>query len=136
MEVRKDGMLAKTLSTYDQFGYFYNEEVIPFGAGVMRGTDKETQCKLMTTGGLFLGVAAYRGVNITAAREYPIKSTVEVITKGHVWVKAASTVVAGDKAACGENGKFAKTGTSNYDDIDGVFETSANANEYAILWLK
>lgn len=136
MEVRKDGMLAKTLSTYDQFGYFYNEEVIPFGAGVMRGTDKETQCKLMTTGGLFLGVAAYRGVNVTAAREYPIKSTVEVITKGHVWVKAASTVVAGDKAACGENGKFAKTGTSNYDDIDGVFETSANANEYAILWLK
>lgn len=136
MDVRKEGILAKTLSTYDQFGYFYNEEVIPFGAGVMRGTDKETQCKLMTTGGLFLGVAAYRGVNVTAAREYPIKSTVEVITKGHVWVKAASTVVAGDKAACGENGKFAKTGTSNYDDIDGVFETSANANEYAILWLK
>lgn len=136
MEVRKDGMLAKTLSTYDQFGYFYNEEVIPFGAGVMRGTDKETQCKLMTTGGLFLGVAAYRGVNVTAAREYPIKSTVEVITKGHVWVKAASTVVAGDKAACGENGKFAKTGTTNYDDIDGVFETSANSGEYAILWLK
>lgn len=136
MNVRKDGMLAKILSTYDQFGYFYNEEVIPFGAGVMRGTDKETQCKLMTTGGSFLGVAAYRGVNVTAAREYPIKSTVEVITKGHVWVKAASTVVAGDKAACGENGKFAKTGTSNYDDIDGVFETSANSGEYAILWLK
>jgi len=136
MEVRKDGMLAKTLSTYDQFGYFYNEEVIPFGAGVMRGTDKETQCKLMVTGGSFLGIAAYRGVNVTDAREYPIKSTVEVITKGHVWVKAASTVVAGDKAACGENGKFAKTGTSNYDDIDGVFETSANSGEYAILWLK
>ena len=90
----------------------------------------------MTTGGSFLGVAGYRGVNVTDAREYPIKSTVEVITKGHVWVKAASTVAAGDKAACGENGKFAKTGTLNYDDIDGVFETSANSGEYAILWLK
>lgn len=136
MEVRKDGMLAKTLSTYDQFGYFYNEEVIPFGAGVMRGTDPENQCKLMVTGGSFLGVAAYRGVNVTDKREYPVISTVEVITKGHVWVKVKESVTAGDKAACGVGGTWGKSGTASYDDVNGEYETSANANEYAILWLK
>lgn len=136
MDVRKEGILAKTLSTYDQFGYFYNEETIPFGSGVMRGTDPENQCKLMVTGGSFLGVAAYRGVNVTDKREYPVISTVEVITKGHVWVKVKESVTAGDKAACGVGGAWGKSGTASYDNINGEYETSANANEYAILWLK
>ena len=136
MDVRKEGILAKTLSTYDQFGYFYNEETIPFGSGVMRGTDPENQCKLMVTGGSFLGVAAYRGVNVTDKREYPVISTVEVITKGHVWVKVKESVTAGDKAACGVGGTWGKSGTASYDDVNGEYETSEKPNEYAILWLK
>lgn len=136
MTIRKEGQFVKALSTYNEFGYFYSEEVIPFGAGVMRGTAPEDQCKLMTTGGKFIGIAGARNTNIQDNKEYPAKNTVEVIKKGYVWVKVAGVVVAGDKAACGEKGKWNKSGTLNYDDVNGVFETSANANEYAILHLK
>ena len=136
MAIRKEGQFAKALSTYNEFGYAYSEEVIPFGAGVMRGTDGSSQCKLMETGGKFLGIVAARNTNIQDKKEYPVKSTIEIIKKGYVWVKVADAVVAGDKAACGEKGKWKKSGTESYDDVNGVFETSANADEYAILHLK
>ena len=102
----------------------------------MRGTDGSSQCKLMETGGKFLGIVAARNTNIQDKKEYPVKSTIEIIKKGYVWVKVADAVVAGDKAACGEKGKWKKSGTESYDDVNGVFETSANADEYAILHLK
>lgn len=136
MAIRKQGQFAKALSTYNEFGYFYNEEIIPFGAGVMRGTDPASQCKLMTTGGKFIGIAGARNTNIQDKKEYPIKSTVEVIKKGYVWVIVEGAVVAGDKAACGASGKWNKSGTETYDDVNGIFETSANKGEYAILHLK
>lgn len=136
MEIRKEGKMARILSTYDEYGYFYSEVEVPFGAGVMRGTDPVDQCKLMTTGGKFIGVAAAKNLNINEDKKYATKSTVEVIKKGYVWVKVASAVVAGDKAACGANGKWAKTGTDSYDDVNGVFETSAEENGYAILHLR
>lgn len=136
MEIRKEGRMARILSTYDEYGYFYSEEAIPFGAGVMRGTDPADQCKTMLTGGKFIGVAAAKNLNINDKKEYTAQSTVEVIKKGYVWVQVADAVVAGDKAACGLNGKWAKTGTLSYDDVNGVFETSAEAKGYAILHLK
>ncbi|MGL5686026.1 MAG: structural cement protein Gp24 [Vagococcus fluvialis] len=135
-DIRKAGMLAYGLSTWNKYDYKYSEEAIVFGAGVMRGTDKENQCKNMLTAGQFLGVAAFKNVEISAARQYEAQETVEVITSGKVWVQVAAAVTAGDRAACGLTGKFAKTGTSSYDDIDGVFETSAQANGYAVLNLK
>lgn len=135
-DINKAGMFAMGLSTYDEYKYSYNEEVIPFGAGVMRGTDPVNQCKLMLTGGKFLGVAAFRNVALGDNYEYPVQNTVEIIQHGKVWVKVAAAVTAGDVAACGLSGKFAKTGTASYDNINGVFETSASANEYAILNLK
>lgn len=136
--VAKLGMKARTLSTFDEYGYFYSEETIGFGNGVMRGTDKEKQCKNMVTGGQFLGVAADRATEFAGAKEYPASNTVEVIRKGYVWVKVdGSAVVAGDKAACGASGKFAKAGTATYDEVVGAtFETSAAKNGLAILRLK
>ena len=136
-EIRKEGMIAKGLSTYNEYGNFYSEAIIPFGTGVMRGTDPADQCKLMVTTGEFLGVALYRNVNVTDDRQCPNESTVEVLTKGHVWVKVeGSTVAAGDVAACGASGKFAKKDTATYDEINGVFETAAAKDGYAILHLK
>lgn len=135
-DMKKGGMIAAAVSTHNEYGYFYNEEVVPFGAGVMRGTDSQDQCKLMLTTGKFVGVALYRNVNLGEKREYPLNSTVEVLKKGQVWVKVAEAVLAGDVAGCGLSGKFGKNGTTGYDEINGIYQTSANKDEYAILELK
>lgn len=136
MAIRKDGMLAKALSTYNQFDYKYSEEVIPFGAAVMRGTDKENQCKKYAAEGAFLGIAAYRNVNMEDKREYPAQATVEVITKGYVWVKVAESVVAGDKAGYkSADNTWGKEVGGSYEATGAIFETSANSGEYAIIKL-
>lgn len=134
--VNKAGVLAYVGSQYTEYDYKYSEEEIAFGAGVMRGTNKETQCKLMTTGGQFLGIAKAYQKNVYDKEQYDNQTTVEIITKGKVWVKVEEAVVAGDKAACGDSGKFKKTSGSSYDEINGVFETSADSGKYAILNLK
>lgn len=134
--VKKGGNLAYVGNEHTEYKYSYSEVEVPFGAGVMRGTNKETQCKLMTTGGKFLGVAKAYQKNVYDTESYPVQTSVEIITRGKVWVQVTTAVVAGDVAACGAGGKFAVSGTSTYDDINGVFETSSEANGYAILNLK
>lgn len=136
--VNKAGVLAYVGSQHTEYTYMWSEEPtgIPFGAGVMRGTNKETQCKLMTTGGQFLGIAKAYQRNVYDKEQYDNQTTVEIITKGKVWVKVEEPVVAGDKAACGDSGKFKKTSGSGYDEINGVFETSADSGKYVILNLK
>lgn len=134
-EIAKAGAIAK-VGVLTEYEHMYSEEVIPFGAGVMRGTDPDTQCKLMTTGGKFVGVAVEMGVELGAKREYPNPATVNIITTGQVYVQVTAAVQAGDVAACGEGGKWAKTGTGSRDDVNGVFMTSAEPNGYAILKLK
>lgn len=135
-EIAKAGEIAKAVGVLTEFENMYSEEVIPFGAGVMRGTDPETQCKLMMTGGKFVGVAVARSVELDEEKSYPNPSTVTIVTTGQVWVQVKEAVTAGDIAACGTSGKWAKTGTSSHDDVNGVFMTSAEANGYAILKLK
>ena len=136
MAIRKDGMLARALSTYDQFDYKYSEEAIPFGDAVMRGTNKENQCKKYTAGGAFLGIAAFRNVNMEDKREYPAQATVEVITKGYVWVKVGETVTAGDKAGYKVADRtWGKEAGGSYEATGAIFETSANSGEYAIIKL-
>lgn len=136
MTVKKGGQVAAVLNTHTEYAYKDAEEIIKFGTGVMRGTNKETQCKKYAqSGGPFLGVAAAKTVNTGDNLQYKVGDSVEIITRGVVWVEIASAVTAGDKAAVGADGKFAKTGTGSYDDIDGVFENSASSG-YAILKLK
>lgn len=136
MDVRLAGHIAKVGYQNEEYKYPYSEEVIPFGAGIMRGTDKETQCKLMVTGGQFLGVAIFEQKNVYDEPQYVAKKSVKTLTHGNVWVQVNGNVTAGDAAACGNGGKFAKSGTGTYDDIPGVFETSATNGNYAILKLK
>lgn len=136
MNVRLAGHIAKVGFQNEEYKYPCSEEIIPFGAGIMRGTDKENQCKLMTTGGQFLGVALFEQKNVYDKHEYADKKSIKTLTHGNVWVQVSSDVTAGDIAACGNGGKFAKTGTESYDNIDGVFETSATNGNYAILKLK
>ncbi|WP_297489385.1 hypothetical protein [uncultured Cetobacterium sp.] len=135
MKVRMAGHIARTGVT-KEFKYSYSEEIIPFGAGVMRGTNKETQCKLMNTGGQFLGVALFKQTNSYDEQQWGNQTTPVILTRGFVYVQVSSPVVAGDKAACGEGGKFAKSTTASYDDIEGVFETSSETDGYAILRLR
>ena len=135
-EIAKAGEIARAVGVLTEFENMYSEEVIPFGAGVMRGTDPDTQCKLMTTGGKFVGVAVARGVELGEKREYPNPATITIVTTGQVYVQVTAAVQAGDVAACGEGGKWAKTGTGSRDDVNGVFMTSAESNGYAILKLK
>lgn len=132
----KAGQIAEAISTHEEYKYAYSEEIIPFGSGVMRGTDPVDQCKLMVTGGKFIGLALHRNVNLTDDLQYPEKSTVELLQHGIVWVRVNEAVVAGDKAACGEGGKWGKSGTANYDDVNGIYETSAAKDGYAKLRLK
>lgn len=135
-EIAKAGEIAKVVGVLNEFENMYAEEKIPFGAGVMRGTDPESQCKLMATGGKFVGVAIARGVELGEEKSYPNPSTVTILTTGQVWVQVKDAVTAGDVAACGDGGKWAKTSTESHDDVAGVFMTSAQANGYAILKLR
>ena len=136
MKVRMAGHIAAVGQTHNEYKYSYSEEAIPFGAGVMRGTNKESQCKLMTTGGDFLGIALFTQKNSYDPQEYGDKSTVEILTRGQVYVQVEGNVTAGDKAGCGNSGKFNKSGVAGYDDINAVYETTAVAGDYAILKLK
>lgn len=136
MNVRLAGHIAKVGFQNEEYKYPCSEEIIPFGAGIMRGTDKENQCKLMTTGGQFLGVALFEQKNVYDKHEYAAKKSIKTLTHGNVWVQVEEAVTAGDKAYCGAGGKFKKTNGSGYDEINGIFETSAEANQYAILKLK
>lgn len=136
MEVRLAGHIAKVGATHKEFDYKETEEIVPYGAGVMRGTNKESQCKLMTTGGKFLGVALFKQRNSNDPQEWENGGIIEILTRGYVYVKVATPVVAGDIAACGNGGKFAVTGTASYDEINGEFETSAEKDGYAVLRLR
>lgn len=136
MNVRKAGQISRLGAVHNENTYPYSEEAIPFGAGVMRGTNKETQCKLMQDNGVFIGVTIFRQRNSYDDQQWGDKSTVDVLTRGYIHVEVSEPVVAGDKAACGVGGKFAKSGTASYTDIEGIFETSAEANGYAELRLR
>lgn len=136
MKTRMAGHIAAVGHTNNEYKYLWSEEKIPFGAGIMRGTNPETQCKLMTTGGSFIGVALFYQKNNNDAQDYGAKTTVETLQRGQVWVEVTTDILAGDKVGCGNNGKFAKAGTAGYDNIEAIFETSATAGNYAILKLR
>lgn len=135
MEFRKAGKKAIVGRVMDEYEQKYSEETVPYGAGVMRGTDPADQCKLMTAGGKFIGVAMFRNKAFQDKFEYSKEQTIEVMIRGYVFVTVAENVVAGDKASCGAGGKFGKVGTAGYDTINGEYETSAAAGEFAILRL-
>lgn len=136
MKVRMAGHISRVGYTHNEFAYSYTEEVVPFGAALMRGTNKETQCKLFNAGGKFLGVVLAKQLNSADKQEFKEKSSIEILTRGYVFVQVATPVVAGDKAAVGVNGTFSISGTASYDDVDGEFLTSSEANGYAELKLK
>lgn len=136
MNVRLAGHIAKVGATHKEYDYKETEEIAPYGAGMMRGTNAESQCKKMNTGGKFLGIALFKQRNSYDKQQWEKGAIIEILTRGYVYIQVATAVVAGDKAACGEGGKFAKSTTASYDDIEGVFETSSEANGYAVLRLR
>ncbi len=79
---------------------FVAEEAIEFGRPLMRGTNKETQCKNFVAGAgvRFLGISARSPIEITGA--YPVKNMVSVFDYGAIWVPLITslTIVAGQFA--------------------------------------
>lgn len=140
--VNKAGVLAYVGSQHAEYAYMWAEEPtgIPFGAALMRGTDKEKQCKLFKgPSEKFVGIAHACQKNVYDKEQYDNKTTVEIITKGKVWVKVAENVNAGDDVYVGGNtaGVFRKTDEGSQSlKINAVYETSANTGQYAIVNLK
>jgi len=88
------------------WGHLAAEEPLDFGRAVQYGTDSETQCKLFTTGGKFIGISVYDATkgyetrdgsgNPSEVRRYLQYDNVVILRKGTVPVIAAETVEAGD----------------------------------------
>lgn len=141
--VNKAGVLAYVGSQHTEYAYMWAEEPqgIPFGAALMRGTDKEKQCKLATgQDAKFIGIAKAYQKNVYDKEQYENQTTVEIITKGKVWVKVSENVEAGDPVFVGGSsgaGIFRKSDEGSQSlQINAVYETKATNGQYAILNLK
>ncbi len=109
---------------------FSAEEVIEFGRPLMRGTDKERQCKnfVEDVAGLnkFLGISVRDPNKISGS--YAIKDTVAVMDVGRIWVAltAGMIIVAGQTAYT--DGQII-TNTPGAGNIDiGRFHSSGTSN--------
>ena len=140
--VNKAGVLAYVGSQHTEYAYMWAEEPegIPFGAALMRGTDKEKQCKLFKgSTEKFVGIAKAYQKNVYDKEQYGNQTTVEIITKGKVWVKVSENVEAGDPVFVGGNtaGIFRKSDEGSQSlQINAVYETKATSGQYAIVNLK
>lgn len=134
------------------------EGAVPFGSGVIFGTDPEKQVAVPTdASGDFAGVAVFthkqvQGIDMAASEggqfstgaEYRDADTVNVLRRGRVYVEATAGVAAGDAAfvdvlTVGEEGKF----TNVADDggapavpnlaTGGVFRTGGDVGDLVIV---
>lgn len=130
------------------------EGAIPFGHGVIFGTDAEKQVAVPADDtGTFAGVAAFthakeQGIDATATEgglystgtEYSDKDAVNVMRRGRIYVELTEDgVTAGETAyvdvtTSGEEGKFTSVSTDNLA-TGGVFRTGGDTGDLAILEL-
>lgn len=117
------------------------EGVVPFGIAVVPGTDAEKQIIVPTqTGEVFRGVSvATQAVeqNALGDAEYADTSVVSIMKQGTIWVRVNSNVLV-DAAAFfvytgAEVGQFRNDGTSADAVPTGVFRSTANSGDLALL---
>ena len=141
---------------FDHVESFAAEGVVPFGFGVVHGTDSEKQVAVAAADtDTFAGISLFThkqvqgldqsasaGGQYSTGAEYRDTDTVNTLRRGRVWVEVTAEVAAGDAAFVdvtseGEEGKF----TNAADDGDttdnlatgGVFRSGADVGELAIV---
>ena len=141
---------------FDHVESFAAEGAVPFGHGLVLGTDPEKQVAVASADTeTFAGVSVFThkqeqgfdqsvslGNQSSTGAEYRDTDTVNTLRRGRVWVEVTAEVDAGDAAFVdvvseGEEGKF----TNAADDGDttdnlatgGVFRTGGDVGELAIL---
>lgn len=117
------------------------EGVIPFGSAVIPGTDAEKQVKIPTaTLQVFRGVALSTWAqeqNASGDGEYKNTSAVNLLKQGIVWVFVNGNVLVDAPAffvyTGADVGKFRADATGADAVPTGVFRSSANSGELALL---
>ena len=136
---------------FDHVESFAAEGAVPFGVGVVAGTDAAKQVAVASADTeTFMGVSVFThrqeqgidqgasmGAQYSTGAEYRDKDTVNVLRRGRVWVEVTAEVDAGDDAyvdvtSDGEEGKFTDVATDNLA-TGGVFRTGADVGELAIV---
>jgi hypothetical protein len=157
LDVAQAGQLAGL--DYGHIESFAAEGAVPFGRGVIFGTDATKQVAVPADAtGTFAGIAAafthaqQQGIDSTATEgglystgtEYSDTDTVNVVRRNRVYVElTADGVTAGETAyvdvtTAGEEGKFtnaADDGTNNNLQTGGVFRTGGDTGDLAIVEL-
>ena len=118
------------------------EGVVPFGYGIVEGTDPLTQVKVpAVTGKVFRGIAVSTWAqeqNALGDGEYVEKDAVNVLRQGEIWVEVNANVVVDDPVfivygAGADAGKFRNDDTSADAVPTGVFKSTANSGELALV---
>jgi hypothetical protein len=138
---------------FDQVESRAAEGTVPFGSGVIFGTDPEKQVAVPADAtGDFAGIALFthkqaQVIDVAAAfmgAEYRDKDTVNVLRRGRVWVEATAEVAAGDAAYVdvateGEEGKFTNVAAVGETPAipnlatGGVFRSSGDVGDLVIV---
>lgn len=143
---------------FDQVESRAAEGTVPFGSGVIFGTDPEKQVAVPADAtGDFAGIALFthkqfQGIDLAASMggqystgaEYRDKDTVNVLRRGRVWVEATAEVAAGDAAYVdvateGEEGKFTNVAAVGETPAipnlatGGVFRSSGDVGDLVIV---
>lgn len=136
---------------FDHVESFAAEGAVPFGHGLVLGTDPEKQVAVASADTeTFAGVSVFThkqeqgfdqsvslGNQSSTGAEYRDTDTVNTLRRGRVWVEVTAEVAAGDAAYVdvnteGEEGKFTDVEGDNLA-TGGVFRTGADVGELAIL---
>ena len=136
---------------FDPVESFAAEGAVPFGVGVVLGTDPEKQVAVASADTeSFAGISVFThrqeqgidqgasmGDQYSTGAEYRDKDTVNVLRQRGVWVEVTAEVAAGDDAYVdvvteGEEGKFTNVSADNLA-TGGPFRTGADFGELAIV---
>ena len=136
---------------FDHVESYAAEGAVPFGVGVVLGTDPEKQVAVASADTeSFAGISVFThkqeqgidqgasmGAQYSTGAEYRDTDTVNVLRRGRVWVEVTAEVEAGDDAYVdvttdGEEGKFTDEATDNLE-TGGVFRTGADVGELAVV---
>ena len=136
---------------FDHVESFAAEGAVPFGRGVVHGTNPEKQVAVPADDtGTFAGISVFThsreqtlnqdatmGEQFSGGAQYRDKDTVSTLRKGRIYALVTAAVEAGEDAYVdvlteGEEGKFTNVDTDNLA-TGGVFRSAADEGELAIL---
>ena len=136
---------------FDHVESFAAEGAVPFGRGVVHGTNPEKQVAVPADDtGIFAGISVFThsreqtlnqdatmGEQFSGGAQYRDKDTVSTLRKGRIYVLVTAAVEAGEDAYVdvlteGEEGKFTNVDTDNLA-TGGVFRSAADEGELAIV---